>query len=360
MRTFDYNALADKRWDVETINYLSQIHEYRGKQQLYLRQKPAALERLVEIAKVQSIESSNRIEGIVTTSTRIQALASQKTTPRNRDESEIAGYRDVLNTIHENHEYIPLRSNYILQLHRDLMQYTGSDLGGKYKITQNYLQETMADGSTFIRFTPVAPYETEPSMIAICDSYQKALDQRKIDPLLLIPVFITDFLCIHPFNDGNGRMSRLLTLLLLYQADYLVGRYISIEKHIEKTKAAYYDALEAASQGWHEEQGDPEPFIKYMLGVILACYREFEDRVDALSKPDESGKVLIKSNATDIVRAAVESRIGKFTKTDIYNICPSLSRSSVELGLRELLKNDEICKFGAGRATYYIRTDAIR
>ena len=155
-------------------------------------------------------------------------------------------------------------------------------------------------------------------------------------------------------------MSRLLTLLLVYQADYLVGRYISIEKHIEKTKAAYYDALEAASQGWHEEQGDPEPFIKYILGVILACYREFEDRVDALSKPDESGKVLIKSNATDIVRAAVESRIGKFTKTDIYNICPSLSRSSVELGLRELLKNDEIRKFGAGRATYYIRTDAIR
>ena len=360
MREFDYAGLAQKLWDTETLNFTNLIHEFKGKQDLYVRQKPMELNRLVEIAKIQSTESSNRIEGIVTTASRIQAIVKEKTTPRNRDEYEIAGYRDVLNTIHESHDYIPIRGNYILQLHRDLMQYTGSNLGGVYKITQNYLKETRPDGTEFIRFTPVATFETEPCINSICESYHKAIEEQKVDPLLIIPVFITDFLCIHPFNDGNGRMSRLLTLLMLYQSGYQVGRYISIEKHIEKTKNAYYDALELASQGWHEGKGNPEPFIKYMLGVILACYREFESRVDALSKPDENGKVLVKSSATDIVRAAVESRIGKFTKTEILNICPTISRSSVEAGLRELIANDEIQRFGTGRSTYYVRSDAMK
>ena len=360
MRTFDYTNLAHMKWDTEIMNYTNLIHEYKGKQDLYLRQKPVELEKLVEIAKVQSTESSNRIEGIVTTASRIRAIVKERTTPKNRNEYEIAGYRDVLNTIHENHEFIPVRGSYILQLHRDLMQYTGSDLGGMYKITQNYLQETRADGSTFVRFTPVAPYETELCVNAICESYRTVIDQRTVDPLLVIPVFVHDFLCIHPFNDGNGRMSRLLTLLLLYRSDYVVGRYISIEKHIEKTKDAYYDALETASEGWHEGKEDPVPFIKYMLGVILACCREFESRVDALSMPGEDGKTLVRSSATDIVRAAVESRIGKFTKTEIMNICPTISRSSVEAGLRELIANGEIQRFGTARATYYLRSDAVR
>ena len=360
MRSFDYSSLANRRWDVETMNLIGQIHEYKGKQDLYLRQKPAELDKLVEIAKVQSTEASNRMEGIVTTSNRINALMRQKTTPKNRDEKEIAGYRDVLNTIHENHDYIPVRSSYILQLHRDLMQYTGSSLGGKYKATQNYLEETREDGSKFIRFTPAAPYETEPYIIAICDNYEKAIARQDVDPLLLMPVFIADFLCIHPFSDGNGRMSRLLTLLLLYQAGYVVGRYVSVEKHIEKTKEVYYQALDEISQGWHEATDDPEPFIKYMLGVILGCYREFEDRVDILSKPDKDGKTLVKSSATDIVRAAVNSRIGKFTKTEIMNICPTLSRSSVEAGLRELIQKGEIQRFGTGRSTFYLRSDAVR
>lgn len=360
MRDFDYSALAQRLWDTETLNYTSLIHEHKGRQDLYIRQKPLELERLVEVAKVQSTESSNRIEGIVTTASRIQALVKDKTTPRNRDEYEIAGYRDVLNTIHENHDYIPIRGNYILQLHRDLMRYTGSSLGGTYKVTQNYIQEMGADGKAFIRFTPAAPLEAGPYVDAICESYNKVIAEQKVDPLLAIPVFIADFLCIHPFNDGNGRMSRLLTLLLLYQSGYQVGRYVSIEKHIEKTKQSYYDALELVSQGWHEGNGDPEPFMKYMLGVILACYREFEDRMDALSKPDERGRTLVKSSATDIVRAAVQSRIGKFTKAEIMGICPTLSRSSVEAGLRELVAKGEIQRFGAGRSTHYLRSDTIR
>ena len=359
MRVFDYRFLADKLWDTEVMNYTNLIHEYKGKQELYLRQKPVELERLVEIAKIQSTESSNRIEGIVTTSGRIQALMRDKTTPRNRSEKEIAGYRDVLNTIHESHEFIPVRSNYILQLHRDLMQYTDSALGGKYKVTQNYLEETRADGTRFIRFTPVAPYETEPCVIAACEAYQREIEEQKVDPLLIIPVFITDFLCIHPFNDGNGRMSRLLTLLLMYRAGYAVGRYISVEKHIEKTKDAYYNALQEVSQGWHEGNGNPEAFIKYMLGVILACYREFEMRVDVLSKPDESGKALVKSSASDIVKAAIETRIGKFTKTEIMNICPTISRSSVEASLRQLIASGQIKRYGTGKSTYYLRSDAV-
>ena len=203
------------------------------------------------------------------------------------------------------------------------MQYTDSALGGQYKVTQNYLEETRADRTKFIRFTPVAPYETEPCVVAACNAYQKAIDGQKIDPLLILPVFITNFLCIHPFNDGNGRMSRLLSLLLLYQSGYVVGRYISVEKHIEKTKGAYYEALEEASQGWHEGNGNPDPFIKYMLGVILACYREFEMRVDALNKADENGKGLVKSSALDIVKAAIETRIGKFTKTEYEHLSDS-------------------------------------
>ena len=270
MRKFDYSKFENCLWDNEILRYLTQIHEHKGRQELFSRQKPVELEKLTEVAKVQSVESSNRIEGIITTSTRIGQIVKEKTTPKNRDEKEIAGYRDVLNTIHESHDYISITSNIILQLHRDLTKYSESGLGGTYKITQNYLKETRPDGSEFIRFTPVPPYETAPCIEAICENYKQATQSEKIDPLLLIPVFIHDFLCIHPFNDGNGRMSRLLTLLLLYRNGYEVGKYISIEKHIEKTKGAYYDALEEASKGWHEETDDPTPFIKYMLGVVLA------------------------------------------------------------------------------------------
>lgn len=361
MRSFDYRKYKNYRWDNEITNYLSLIHEYKGKQDLYLRQKPVELEKLLEVAKVQSVESSNRIEGIVTTDTRIRQLVKKKTMPRTRDEREIAGYRDVLNTIHESNEFIPVRGNIILQLHRDLMQYADTGNGGRYKITQNYLKETQEDGTEFIRFTPVPPYETEACIDSICENYNLAIDEQIVDPLLIIPVFLHDFLCIHPFNDGNGRMSRLLTLLLLNRSGYIVGKYISIEKHIEKTKNNYYDALEIASTGWHEEKEDPTAFIKYMLGVILACYREFESRVEIIGgtvivEETPTGKkrsVTIKSSAKDIVRAAVDSKIGKFTKREIVNICPSISEKSVELGLKNLQEEGYIKKYGTGRSTFY-------
>ena len=361
MREFNYKKYKTNRWDNEILNYLSQIHEYKGKQELFLRQKPVEMEKLVEVAKVQSIESSNRIEGIISSTTRIGQLAKQKTTPRNRDEKEIAGYRDVLNTIHANYEYVPVNGNIILQLHRDLMQYAETGNGGRYKIKQNYLKEIKKDGTEVIRFTPVPPYETETCINAICENYNAMIEDSSVDPLLIIPVYLHDFLCIHPFNDGNGRMSRLLTLLLLYKSGYLVGKYISIERHIEKTKDVYYEALEMSSAGWHEGEEDPTPFVKYMLGVILACYREFESRINIISDTtivSETGNgkkkvITIRSKAYDIVKASVDNKIGKFTKREIADICPSISEKSVEAVLKKLSDEGYVVKHGHGKGTFY-------
>ena len=275
MRSFDYRRLADQAWDTDIVNLVAKIHERKGRQDLFIRQKPIELNRLVELAKIQSTEASNKIEGIVTTSTRIKQLFAEKITPRNRDEDEIMGYRDVLNIIHESNAYIPIRPAYILQLHRELLKRAGLSYGGHFKHVQNYINETKTDGTVVTRFTPIAPYETSDAVESLCNTYEQAVANEKIDALILIPTFICDFLCIHPFNDGNGRMSRLLTLFLLYKNGYRVGKYISIEKQIEQTKDRYYDTLKEADAGWHEEKNDPTPFIRYMLQAILACYIEF-------------------------------------------------------------------------------------
>lgn len=284
MRSFDYGWLYDKTWDSDVLNLVAKIHECKGRQDLFIRQKPVELDRLVEIAKIQSTEASNKIEGIVTTSTRMKQLFEEKTTPRNRDEDEIMGYRDVLNTIHESSEYIPIRPSYILQLHRDLLKRVGFSHGGHFKNVQNYINETKPDGTMVTRFTPVAPCDTPDAVESLCNAYEQAIAKEKIDSLILIPTFICDFLCIHPFNDVNGRMSRLLTLLLLYKNGYMVGKYISIEKQIEKTKDRYYDALEESDVGWHEEENDPTPFLRYMLRAILARYAEFEECVGLMTE----------------------------------------------------------------------------
>lgn len=344
MRGFNYNTLKDKKWDNEVVNYLSLIHEAKGKQSLYLKQKPDELNRLIEIAKIQSTESSNSIEGIRTTETRLRKLMSEKTSPRNRDEKEIAGYRDALNTVHENFEYIPLTPNYILQLHKIMFSHTDSSFGGAFKNVQNFISATNADGKAYTLFTPLAPYETPPAMQELCDEYNRSIGDGKVDPLLVIPVFIHDFLCIHPFIDGNGRMSRLLTTLLLYRSGYEVGKYISLEAKIAKDKGAYYDALELSQSGWHEEKDDPTAFIKYMLGTIIAAYRDFEDRIN-----------IVATSSFDTVSNAVQSKIGKFTKRDILELCPTVSASTVERHLKKLCAGGIISKCGGGRSTFYVR-----
>lgn len=349
MRSFNYAALKNKTWDNEVLGLVAQIHEYKGRQELYLKQKSAELDKLVEIAKIQSTEASNEIEGIRTTNTRLKQLVADKTTPRNRDEEEIMGYRDVLNTIHESYEYIPIRPNYILQLHRDLFQYSEKGIGGHFKNTQNYISATDANGREFVLFTLLPPYETPAAIDAICESYNRILDAKDVDALILIPVFIHDFLCIHPFNDGNGRMSRLLTTLLLYRCGYVVGKYISLESKIAKNKNLYYDALETCQHGWYENQEDPAPFIKYLLRTILAAYRDFEDRVDLASE---------KLPAIEIVRRAAYKKIGKFTKSDIMELCPTIGKTSVESSIKMLVDRGVLVKHGSGRATYYTRGDA--
>ena len=344
MRNFDYNNLIYKTWDNEILGLVAQIHEYKGRQELYLKQQPAQLDRLIELAVVQSTEASNEIEGIRTTNTRLKQLCADKTTPHNRDEEEIIGYRDVLNTIHESYEYIPIRANVLLQLHRDLYKYSEKSIGGSFKNTQNYISATDSKGKSFILFTPLAPYETPEAIEKICESYNHLIDTQEVDPLILIPTFIRDFLCIHPFNDGNGRMSRLLTTLLLYKSGYVIGRYISLESKIAKNKVLYYDALSQCQQGWYEGAEDPSPFIKYLLRTVLAAYRDFEERLEIISG---------KFSAYDMVKSAALNKLGKFTKADIMELCPTVGRASVENALKKLVEEGTLQRHGSGRATFY-------
>ena len=352
MRGFDYSKLSNMKWDNEILLLCSKIHECKGRQDLFVRQKPAQLDRLIEVAKIQSTESSNRIEGIVTTSTRIKKLVEEKTAPKNRDEKEILGYRNVLNTIHDSHEYISVSKNHILQLHRDLLQPAGISHGGNFKNVQNCIKETKPDGTEVVRFTPLAPYETPEAIDMICNSFRDTLALEIVDPLILIPAFICDFLCIHPFNDGNGRMSRLLTLLLLYKCGYEVGKYISIEKQIETTKDVYYDVLQEIDHGWHEEENDPTPFIKYMLQMVLGCYMEFEKRVGVM---EETG---VKSSSYDVVKAYVDNKLGKFTPADVLAECPSVGRTSIFNALKKLVEEGYIEKHGERKAAFYVKVSS--
>ena len=349
MREFDNSKLKERTWDNEILAYIAQIHEYKGKQDLYLRQKPVELKRLIEIAKIQSTESSNQIEGIVTTNARLKQLVENKTTPRNRDEEEILGYRNALNIVHESYEAIPVRSNYILQLHGEMLKHTAFSYAGKYKSSPNEIDMVLENGKKVVLFKPLEPYETPDAVERLCDEFDKAINEGIVDSLIIIPNFILDFLCIHPFNDGNGRMSRLLMLLLLYRSGYIVGQYISIEKAIADTKETYYEVLQQSDQNWYEGENDPKPFIKYMLGIILSCYREFESRVTLAEK---TGK---RSNAYDIVKAYTKSTIGKFSKQDALASCPSLGSSSVESALKRLVEEGAIIRTGAGRKTMYIK-----
>ena len=346
MRPFNYSAIKDMKWDSDLLGYIAAIYKEAGKQELYLKQRPEELEKLVEIAKVQSTEASNAIEGIVTTNTRVRQLVEEKTAPRNRNEQEIAGYRDVLNIIHENFDAIPISKNYILQLHKILYNHMNNPMAGQTKNVQNYISATYPDGHTETLFTPMAPFETPEALDKICEEYNRVIGNMELEPLIAIPIFIHDFLCIHPFNDGNGRMSRLLTTLLLYRCGFYVGKYISLEAKIAKNKDLYYNALNQSQHGWHEGTEDPVPFIKYLLGTILAAYKDFEDRFDIVAE---------KLPAIEMVRKATYHKICRFTKQDIRELCPSLSLSSVEGALRKMVATGELKREGTGKTTCYLR-----
>ena len=346
MREFDFKASAAKLLTNDIVNMLGYIHEYKGQQNLFIEAKADVLSHLLEIAKIQSTEASNRIEGIYTSDERIKALVKEKSAPLSRNENEIAGYRDVLATIHENYDYIPPRANVLLQLHRDLYQYSGMGIGGHFKNTDNVIEEELEDGTKRVRFRPATAFETPDMIENLCNQFLREVDRGEVDPLLLIPMFVLDFLCIHPFNDGNGRMSRLLTLLLLYRSGYIVGKYISIEMLIEKTKDTYYDALQASSTGWHDGTNDYMPFVSYTLGIIKSAYKTFSERVEHLttkgiSKPER-------------VRQFIENKLGKVTKKDIMDACPDISATTIERTLGDLVKDGTIIKIGNGRGTGYV------
>ncbi|MDO5033429.1 MAG: Fic family protein [Eubacteriales bacterium] len=347
MREFDYALIRKNKWDSELLELIAAIYKESGKQEFRLKQRPEELEKLVQIAKIQSTEASNAIEGIVTSNTRIRQLALDKTAPKNRDEQEIAGYREALGIIHDSFEAIPITQNYILQLHKVLYSYVNNPVAGRTKNVQNFITATCPDGHSATIFTPLAPYETPEALDRICEEYNRVVGNLELDPLIAIPVFIHDFLCIHPFNDGNGRMSRLLTSLLLYKSGFFVGKYVSLEAKIAKNKDLYYEALYESQLRWHEGMDNPVPFIKYLLGTILSAYRDFSDRF---------ALVEIKGSALEKVRLATQQKLGSFTKQDIRDLCPSLSVSSVEGALRKLVASGELKREGRGKNTYYLRS----
>lgn len=345
MRNYDYREKWKKLLTPQIVSYLTTIHEYKGEQRLIAYRHADILTDLIEVAKIQSTESSNKIEGIYTSDERLKKIVLDKTMPKSRNEREIAGYRDVLNTIHESNEHIPIRSTFILQLHRDLYKYENSGIGGAFKSVDNVIEEQDAEGNRLIRFNPVPAWETPESVDKLCEAYNYAINNTEADPLLLLPMFILDFLCIHTFRDGNGRMSRLLTILLMYKSDYIVGKYISIEKLIETTKDSYYAALQESSDKWHEEENDYEPFVTYILGVIAAAYREFFDRTRLIEEK--------KINKPNRVEEEIRNNIGTITKTELMQRVTGVSQTTIQRTLTELVKQRKIKKIGNGRYTKY-------
>ena len=331
---------------VNIYHTIAKIHEYKGKQELYVKNYPDVLDKMIDVAKIQSTKSSNAIEGIYTNDARLNELMNKKAEPKNRNEEEIAGYRHVLDIIHENYTYIEFNKNDILTLHNQLYSYSYVNYKGKFKTLDNTIMEVDAFGNRKVRFQPVSSFETENYFDKMVEAYNKAVEVN-IPALILIPVLIHDFLCIHPFDDGNGRMSRLLTLLLLYKFGYFVGRYISIEMLIEESKESYYEELQRASEKWHTGENDEIPFIRYILGVLLKAYRECDDRFNLIGNE--------KLTSPERVLSVIKRSLEPISKKDIMILCPDISQRTIERALKELHDNGKIKQIGSGRSIKYVK-----
>lgn len=346
MRNYNYQYLSNLPLPMDTVRLIGRINEYKGKQDLYKQQAPQILNTLRDVAVIQSTKASNAIEGIVVTESRLHTIMSKTSDPADRSEAEIAGYRDVLDLIHASAPDIPINPNILLQLHKELYKFVPVE-GGKWKNVDNEISETFPDGTRRTRFIPVSTFETPAAVQALCDSLKERRQQEDVDPLILTSYFVLDFLSIHPFNDGNGRMARLLTLLMLYQSGFEVGRYISLEKIIEERKEDYYESLRLSSIHWHDNQQNPFPWINYLLSVILAAYKELESRVGLVTTGSQ--------NKTVRIRRFVEGRISPFTKTDVRNACPDISEATINRVLRELRDEGVIASSGLGRSAKWIK-----
>lgn len=345
MKEFDYGELKKLTLSYDLLNLLTKIHEYKGKQELYIATKPEILSKLTDLALIQSTEASNKIEGIATTDGRLKQIVEEKVKPRNRDEEEIAGYRDVLKLIHDSYEYINVVPNDILTLHKNLYNYSAKNYKGKFKSSDNVITEKDQAGNERVRFVPAPAYLTPILASDLCYQYNQAIQKAEIDPLLLIPCFVLDFLSIHPFSDGNGRMSRLLTLLLLYKSGYLVGKYISIEMLIEKSKQTYYETLQASSAGWLTNEQDYTPFVRYLLGIVLRAYEEFSERFDLIINRELS--------PAERVIEELQKSFEPLSRANFEVLLPDISRRTIERALAELQAEDKIKKIGQGKATKY-------
>ena len=340
MRSFEAGFIERQRIPQSLLRSIRLLGEFKGKEEVFKQQSPQVLETLRQAAVIQSTESSNRIEGVTAPHDRIVRLVQKRTKPRDRSEQEIAGYRDVLNTIHANHANMKFSANLVLQLHRDLLKFT-PEPGGRWKTSQNEIEEVGPDGKKRIRFTPVAPHLTDQAMRELHERFGQMWDSGELEPLLLIPAYILDFLCIHPFRDGNGRMARLISLLLFYQAGFEVGRFVSLETIVEETKQSYYETLYASSQKWHEGRHSLVPWWEYFLGVmLLSSYREFERRSGILTTA--------RGAKSQMILDAIDRISGDFKVADIQRICPGVGLDLIRLRLSELKKAGKVEPSGRG------------
>ena len=325
---------------------LGGIDQAQGSERAFRVQHAEALKTLREIARIQSVESSNAIEHITAPADRIRALVAEKTTPVNRPEEEIAGYRAVLDTIHSSAEHIPFKPSVVEQFHRDLYQFTKAP-AGHWKTVENSIEEVTPDGTKVLRFQTVSATETPTAMRELHDRLALALDAGEHHPLLLVGCYVFDFLAIHPFRDGNGRISRLLTLLALYQAGYEVGRFISLERLVDSTRETYYDALQAAGIGWHEDEHDIKPWLNYFLGILTAAYNEFEGRVGTVSGRGSKREAIVQ-----FIRL---STVASFTVADVRRAVPAASHSYVSKTLTKLRGEGVIEPIASGQKARWRR-----
>lgn len=350
LKSLNKAYISKIKFGSEHLAMLKRLGEYRGKQELFSRKSPEALETLKQHAVIESVESSNRLEQITAPRERIKGLVAESTKPRDRSEQEIAGYRDALELVHDSFEWMDINSNVILQIHSILYKYHPED-GGKFKSSDNEIVERDADGNiTKVRFKPTPAIQTEDAMKELCAFYNDNIDDGNIDRLLVLPLMILDFLCIHPFKDGNGRVSRLLTLLILHRGGYEVGRYISLERIFEQQKEGYYENLEKSSQGWHEGEHDPFPWLNYFWGVLISAYKEFEEKVEVINE-SHSGK----GSKTEQIKLFINKRFKPFAVSDIEKECPSISKDMIRNVLRQMRDDDIIESVGTGRGAKWIK-----
>ncbi|WP_422122778.1 Fic family protein [Planococcus sp. X10-3] len=340
MRNYHYETLKQLMLPMETVSLIAKINEYKGKQELYKHQAPKILNTLKEVAVIQSTKASNAIEGIIITDKRLKSIMEHDSNFQDRSEGEIAGYRDVLQLIHSSHEAIPIRESVVLQLHKEMYRYIGIE-GGRWKNVDNVISETFNDGTKRVRFEPASAFETPAAMQRLCEELRERMSKSDVEPLVLIAVFVLDFLSVHPFNDGNGRMGRLLTLLLLYHTGFEVGRYISLEKIIEDSKEDYYETLRKSSIGWHDNANNIFPWVNYLLGTFVAAYKDLESHVGIIESQ--------KGSKSQRVHFFIEKKLGYFTKADIRTACPDVSEATINRVLSELKEREIIAPEGLGR-----------